>query len=83
MGRPKKNQNIEDESDVLLEQSESLSSQTETFSKAIKIQNKNLQDVVISCLDGVEVKFDKDGIAEIEEERIASYLLSIPSYKKV
>ena len=72
MGRPKK---TDDESTLL--------KQEEKWTGKAKIHSKTLKNTPVVLLDGITVIFDKDGIAEVEEERVAKYLLSIPSYELV
>lgn len=72
MPRPKK---IDSEDSLLQEE--------EKWTGKAKIHSKTLKDKSVILLDGVTVCFDKDGIAEVEEERVAKYLLSIPSYELV
>ena len=92
-GRPRKVADIS-ENDVLLNASETTTDcvgekepsepkKQEEKNNIFTIQNKTLKNITISCLDGIEVKFDDKGIAEIEEKRIADYLLKIPSYKQI
>gem|GEM_PF-4016476 len=57
--------------------------QEEKWTGKAKIHSKTLKDTSVVLLDGITVIFDKDGIAEVEEERVAKYLLSIPSYELV
>ena len=72
MGRPKK---IDSENSLLQEE--------EKWTGKAKIHSKTLKDTSVVLLDGITVIFDKDGIAEVKEERVAKYLLSISSYELV
>lgn len=85
MPRPKK---IIDENPLLQKEEKETEIETsfqeeEKWSGKATIKSKTLKETKVVLLDGVTVSFDKEGLAEIEEERIAKYLLSIPSYELV
>ena len=87
-GRPKKVENMSESVETTAEEIEETPSaipekQEKRETVLFTIQNETLKNVTISCLDGVEVEFDDEGITKIEEKRIADYLLSIPSYKQI
>ena len=87
-GRPKKVENmsesVETTAEVIEETPSAIPEKQEKRETVLfTIQNETLKNVTISCLDGVEVEFDDEGITKIEEKRIADYLLSIPSYKQI
>ena len=85
-GRPRKVDNMNENSSLIeatTDRQEITDTQNLSNNKTITIKHEKLRNVTISCLDGVEVAFDDEGITEVEEKRIADYLLSIPSYKQI
>lgn len=86
MGRGKKSQEIGNDS--LLDKDDGLEETKEDVGREvdneiIKIKHEKLKDITIMCLDGIEVKFDAEGVARIEDQKVIDYLLSIPLYKKL
>ena len=79
-GRPRKVDNMNENSSSM---EETADTQNLSNNQTITIKHETLRNVTISCLDGVEIFFNEEGIAEIEEKRVADYLLNIPLYKLV
>ena len=48
----------------------------------IRIVHDTYKDNNIYLFNGEKVYFNKEGVAEVEDEKIADYLLSIPLYKR-
>ena len=79
-GRPRKVDNMNENSSLI---EATTDKQELSNNQTITIKHETLRNVTISCLDGVEVEFDGEGIAEVEEKRVADYLLKILLYNQI